>query len=40
MTSTPHIGLRGEVREFFTGEPDFPTSRHNILVGGGFVLRF
>lgn len=40
-TPIPHIGLRGEVREFFTGEPDFSTtSRHNIFAGGGVVLRF
>lgn len=39
-TPIPHLALRGEVREFFTGKPDFTPSRHNLLVGGGLVLRF
>jgi hypothetical protein len=39
-TPIPHIALRGEIREFFTGKPDFTPSRHNLLVGGGLVFRF
>jgi hypothetical protein len=39
-TPVPHLALRGEIREFFTGKPDFTPSRHNLLVGGGLVLRF
>jgi hypothetical protein len=36
----PHIALRGEVREFYTGKPDFSSNPHNIFVGGGLVLHF
>lgn len=36
----PHLGLRGEVREFYTGKPDFSSNPHNIFVGGGIVLHF
>jgi len=39
-TPIPHIALRGEVREFFTGKPDFSPNQHNIFVGGGVVLHF
>lgn len=38
------VALRGEFRDFYTGSPAFniPQSggQHNIVVGGGFVLRF
>jgi len=38
------LGLRGEVRDFYTGNPAFnaPVSggQHNVVVGGGFVLSF
>jgi hypothetical protein len=46
----PLLGFRVEVRDFVTGDPDFgfssiftPNSglhHHNILAGGGIVLRF
>ena len=39
-TPIPHLGLRGEVREFYTGKPDFSSNPHNIFVGGGIVLHF
>jgi|ERR1041385_125613 hypothetical protein len=49
-TNLPVLGFRAEVRDFVTGDPDFnlgslfsPKSglhHHNILVGGGIVLRF
>ncbi len=39
-TPIPHLGLRGEVREFYTARPDFSSSQHNLLVGAGAVLRF
>jgi len=40
------ISLRGEVRDFWSGEPDFPlaatgkTRQHNFFVGGGAIWRF
>jgi hypothetical protein len=40
------LRVRGEVRDFWSGEPDFPlaptgkTRQHNYLVGGGAVWRF
>jgi opacity protein-like surface antigen len=39
------IGIRGEVRDFFTGSPllNTPSQRrgvHNVVASGGFVLRF
>jgi outer membrane protein W len=39
------IGLRAEVRDFYSGNPTFniePSSsrQHNVVIGGGFVLRF
>jgi hypothetical protein len=38
------LSLRGEVRDFYTGAPQFniPLSggQHNVVAGGGFVLRF
>jgi hypothetical protein len=39
------IGLRGEVRDFYTGSPAYniPTiagGQHNIVAGGGFVLKW
>lgn len=49
-TGIPHLGLRGEVRDFVTGDPSFAfiggssnqsgLHRHNILAGGGVVVRF
>ena len=49
-TNIPLLGFRAEVRDFVTGDPDFgfssifaPNSglhHHNILAGGGIVLRF
>src|SRR5882724_3747037 len=49
-TRLPALALRAEVRDFLTGDPKFALvpprtgngglHRHNILVGGGFVLRF
>jgi Outer membrane protein beta-barrel domain len=48
----PHVGIRGEVRDFVTGSPNFGIvslstqtnqsglHRHNILAGGGVVLNF
>jgi hypothetical protein len=47
----PVFGLRGEVRDFVTGDPNFGLTsvltgnngglhHHNILAGGGIVLRF
>lgn len=38
------VALRAEVRDFYTGVPNLNTltikSRHNLLIGGGVVLRF
>jgi len=51
-SSIPLLGFRAEVRDFVTGDPNFgivsivPLTtegglhRHNVLVGGGVVLRF
>jgi hypothetical protein len=49
-TGLPLLGFRAEVRDFVTGNPDFGAGslfstesglhHHNILVGGGLVLRF
>jgi hypothetical protein len=51
-TGIPHLGIRGEVRDFVTGNPNFGIisvfsqttqsglHRHNILAGGGVVLNF
>ena len=49
-TGLPVLGFRAEVRDFLTGDPDFGFSslfnvnsglhHHNLLVGGGVVLRF
>jgi hypothetical protein len=48
-TGLPLLGFRAEVRDFVTGIPDFDSSlfstnsglhHHNILIGGGIVLRF
>jgi len=49
-TRLPVLAIRAEARDFLTGDPKFalvpPRTRsgglhhHNILVGGGFVLRF
>jgi len=41
-----HFGFRGEVRDFWSGEPDFPlaptgkTRQHNYFVGGGVIWHF
>jgi len=40
------VSIRGEVRDFWSGEPDFPlaptgkTRQHNYFVGGGAFWRF
>jgi hypothetical protein len=38
------VGLRGEVRDFYTGNPAFNApvagGQHNVVVGGGLVLSF
>jgi len=40
------FSIRGEVRDFWSGEPDFPNAptghsrQHNYFVGGGVVYRF
>ena len=39
------VGLRAEVRDFYTGNPSFNASlsirgQHNVVAGGSFVLRF
>ena len=39
-TPIPLIGLRAEVREFLTGQPNFSTNNQNLFVGGGIVLKF
>jgi len=51
-TKLPALGFRAEVRDFVTGDPNFPVvsiftvsgqgglHHHNILAGGGIVLRF
>jgi len=51
-TRIPLLGFRAEVRDFVTGQPDFGVvsiqtlgssslgRRHNVLAGGGIVLRF
>ena len=48
-TGLPLLGFRAEVRDFVTGDPDFGFGNlfassglhhHNILAGGGIVLRF
>jgi hypothetical protein len=39
------IGLRGEIRDFYTGSPAYNLSglsngQHNVVTGGGFVLKW
>lgn len=38
------VGLRGEIRDFYSGSPAYnapsPSGQHNVMAGGGFVLRF
>ncbi len=39
------IGLRGEIRDFYSGTPAYNISgtgagQHNIVAGGGFVLKW
>jgi hypothetical protein len=39
------IGLRVEIRDFYTGSPAYNTAslsggQHNVVAGGGFILRF
>lgn len=40
----PFLALRGEVRDFYTGSPSVNLTlsggQHNVVAGGGFVLRF
>lgn len=41
----PWLALRGEIRDFYTGSPAYNVpnrggGQHNLVVGGGFVLRF
>ncbi len=40
----PWLAFRGEVRDFYTGNPSFnapvPGEQHNVMAGGGIVLRF
>ncbi len=41
----PWLSLRGEIRDFYTGSPNYNVltssgKRHNVVLGGGFVLRF
>src|SRR5262249_13366151 len=38
------IGLRGEIRDFYSGSPAYSTpgvtgGQHNVVAGGGFVLK-
>ena len=46
VRATHHIYIRGEVRNFWAGEPDFPqaptgkTRQNNYFVGGGVIWRF
>lgn len=41
-----HLSIRGEVRDYWSGEPDFPLAptgksrQHNFFVGGGAFWRF
>ncbi|HVI09222.1 MAG TPA: hypothetical protein VND65_13110, partial [Candidatus Binatia bacterium] len=41
-----HFGFRGEARDFWSGEPDFPLAdtgkkrQHNYFVGGGVIWHF
>jgi hypothetical protein len=44
-TGIPLLGIRAEVRDFLTDSPNFGTlsvrtGTHNVLAGGGIVLRF
>ncbi|HBY59842.1 MAG TPA: hypothetical protein DEH78_08450 [Solibacterales bacterium] len=39
------LAIRGEVRDFYSGSPSYNTpairgGQHNVVAGGGFVLRF
>lgn len=38
------FGLRSEIRDFYSGSPNFNTpsagGQHNLVAGGGFLLRF
>lgn len=39
------LSLRGEIRDFYGTGPDYgvpgsPVRQHNVVIGGGFVLRF
>ena len=41
----PHLALRAEIREFYTGSPKFNlpvtgTGQLNTVVGGGIVISF
>ncbi len=50
-TGLPVLGFRAEARDFVTGDPNFGLTnivtgdtsgfrRHNLMVGGGILLRF
>ena len=41
----PHIGMRFEIRDFYSGDPRFNGSvvsskQHNVIIGGGIFLHF
>lgn len=42
----PHFSIRGELRDFWSGAPDFPLAptgksrQHNFFIGGGAMWRF
>lgn len=46
VKASSRLSIRGEVRDFWSGEPDFPlaptgkTRQHNYFVGGGAFWRF
>lgn len=45
MKLAPHLALRGEVRDFYSGSPalTIPALRdrqHNLVISGGLVIRF
>jgi len=44
FTALPHLGLRAEARDFYSGLPKFGLAgtgrQHNVFVTGGIVLKF